>query len=108
MNRLVKHVEKPQGNFTAIPNNLIEGMGELSLLAKMLYFYLLSRFEGKYNPSVKGLSHRIYNRGSPVGYETVKRALKELETAGWIEKKKTGFNSYTWHIYDRPYHNNDS
>ena len=35
---------------------------------------------------------------------TIKRAVKELKLAGWIEIKPVGFNSYEWHIYDRPYH----
>ena len=101
--KLVKHCEKPSKNFTMIPNWMIEGMGELSLLAKMIFFLLYSQ-SPNFNPCYSVLSKRICNRGSPVKEGTIKRAVKELKLAGWIEIKPVGFNSYEWHIYDRPYH----
>ena len=106
-NRLVKHVEKPTRNFSQIPNWMIEGMGELSLLAQLLYLILYSQSPA-FNPSETGLAKKIRNRGSPVGIETVKRAIKELNSSGYLVISRVGYNSYEWHIFDKPYHSASS
>ncbi len=99
--RLVKHCEKPSKNFTMIPNWMIDGMGELSLLAKMIYF-ILYRQSPNFNACYPVLAKMICNKGSPVKEGTIRRAVNELKLYGWVEIKKLGFNSYQWHIYDRP------
>lgn len=104
MNKLVKHIEKPRNNFTQIPNWMLEGMGELSLLAQKLYLVLYSQGPA-FNPTAGCLQKKIRNKGDPVGIETIKRAIAELKQSGWIDVKPVGFNSYEYHIYDRPYHN---
>ena len=105
--KLKKHIEKPSKPFTQVPNWMINGMGELSPLAFRVYLILYSQGPN-FNPTHAFFTRRLRNRGSPIGEATIKRATEELKTAGYLEIKKVGYNSYEWHIYDRPYHKDNS
>lgn len=78
-------------------------MGELSLLAQRFYLILYSQ-SPVYKPSIAGLAKKIRNKGKAVGIETAKRAIKELKESGYLVIERVGYNSYEWHLYDRPYH----
>lgn len=104
---LKKHIEKPSKCFTQIPNWMIEGLGELSLLAHIIYLVLYSQGPS-FKPTHSILSKKIRNKGSPIGEATIKRATDELKKAGYLEIKKVGYNSYEWHIFDRPYNKDNS
>ena len=89
------------GSFSAIPNEFIDRAGGLSDQARWL-FVLLRRYTngqtGKAFPSYKVLQDRT--GWTP---KTIAKAVKELDSAGWIEREKS-FNGPTHYILKRNPH----
>lgn len=99
---LKKHTEQPKSNFTVLPNRLAQGLGSLSDSAFRVYVFLYSQSE-KYNPSIGGLSHMIYNKGHPKSRATIERAIAEIEEARLLKVVQTGPKSSEWHLYSDPH-----
>lgn len=105
MNRIVNCTSPCKRNFTQVPNWIIEGMGELSPLAFRVYLVLFEyKTYSDCHPTIGWIAKKIRNKGHAVGNETIKRAIAELKQSGWLEIRSTGFNTYNYCLYDRPYH----
>lgn len=74
------------GAFTAIPNNFIENAQGLSDAAFRLFVFLrryTNSETGRAFPSYKFIQEK--NGWTP---KTIAKAIRELESAGWVEREK--------------------
>lgn len=96
-----KKTVKRDRNYTTIYNGVFKAK-DLSLKAKGLLGIMLSLPEDSWEMSIDGLASL-----SKDGKESVKSAIKELETAGYLTREAQRsddgkFNGYLYTIYEKP------
>ncbi len=101
---LIKHYSMPDKYFTIVPNEVAQGLGDVSDSAYRVYMFLYSQGQS-YKPSYGAVGKAIYCQGHPKGESNIRRAVNELKRAGLLDIQRTGYNRYNWHLYS-PLHRN--